>query len=165
MEMHEYRMPNYNVIAKQTWLRTKEFVFRALPIIVILGTFLEILLILNALEPVNFILYPISVLWLGLPAATGIFLIYGILRKELTLVLLALFAENLGLTLLELLTPIQMIVFSLVTMLYIPCFATIIIIAKQTNWKYALKISVMEISIALLIGGIINWGFILFSSL
>ncbi|MFX1431437.1 MAG: hypothetical protein ACFFCY_14825, partial [Promethearchaeota archaeon] len=81
------------------------------------------------------------------------------------LVLLALFAENLGLTLLELLTPIQMIVFSLVTMLYIPCFATIIIIAKQTNWKYALKISVMEIGIALLIGGIINWGFILFSSL
>ncbi|MFX0003235.1 MAG: ferrous iron transport protein B [Candidatus Hermodarchaeota archaeon] len=165
MEMHEYRMPNYNVIAKQTWLRTKEFVFRALPIIVILGIFLEILLIFNALEPINFILYPISVLWLGLPAAAGIFLIYGILRKELTLVLLALFAENLGLTLLELLTPIQMIVFSLVTMLYIPCFATIIIIAKQTNWKYALKISALEIGLALLIGGIINWGFFLFSSL
>ncbi|MFX1379967.1 MAG: ferrous iron transport protein B [Promethearchaeota archaeon] len=165
MEMHEYRIPNYNVIAKQTWLRSKEFIFRALPIIVILGIFLEILLIFNALEPVNLLLYPISVFWLGLPAATGIFLIYGILRKELTLVLLALFAENLGITLLELLTPIQMIVFSLVTMLYIPCFATIIIIAKQTNWKYALKISAMEIVIALLIGGIVNWGFILFNLL
>jgi len=165
MEMHEYRVPNYSVIAKQTWLRSKEFIFRALPVIVILGIFLEILVIFNALEPVNLILYPISVFWLGLPVATGIFLIYGILRKELTLVLLALFAENLGLTLLELLTPIQMIVFSLVTMLYVPCFATIIIIAKQTNWKYALKISAMEIAIALLIGGIINWGFIFFSSL
>ncbi len=165
MEMHEYRMPNYSVIAKQTWLRTKEFVFRALPIIILLGIFLEVLLIFNALEPLNLVLYPISVFWLGLPATIGIFLIYGILRKELTLVLLALFAENIGLTLLELLTPIQMIVFSLVTMLYIPCFATIIIIAKQTNWKYALKISAMEIAIALLIGGIINWGFILFSSL
>ncbi len=165
MEMHEYRVPNYTVIAKQTWLRTKEFVFRALPIIVILGIILEILLIFNALEPVNLVLSPISVLWLGLPATVGVFLIYGILRKELTLVLLALFAENLGLTLLELLTPIQMIVFSLVTMLYIPCFATIIIIAKQTNWKYALKISAMEIAIALLIGGIVNWSFIFFSSL
>ncbi|MFW9829251.1 MAG: ferrous iron transport protein B [Candidatus Thorarchaeota archaeon] len=165
MEMHEYRIPNYNVIAKQTWLRTKEFVYRALPIIVILGIILEILLIFNALEPVNILLYPISVFWLGLPTIAGVFLIYGILRKELTLVLLALFAETQGLTLLELLTPIQMIVFSLVTMLYIPCFATIIIIAKQTNWKYALKISAMEIAIALLIGGIVNWGFILFSSL
>jgi len=31
-------------------------------------------------------------------SAVGIFLIYGILRKELTLVLLALFAENIGIT-------------------------------------------------------------------
>ena len=100
MEMHEYRMPNYNVILKQTWLRSKEFVFKALPIIIILGISLEFLLIFNALEPVNLILSPVSVIWLGLPAATGIFLIYGILRKELTLVLLALFAENIGLSLL-----------------------------------------------------------------
>ena len=165
MEMHEYRMPNYNVILKQTWLRSKEFVFKALPIIIILGITLEILLIFDALEPVNLIISPISVIWLGLPMAVGIFLIYGILRKELTLVLLALFAENMGLTLIELLTPIQMITFSLVTMLYIPCFATIIIIAKQTNWKYALQISSLEISLALIIGGIVNWGFILFLNL
>jgi len=157
MEMHEYRMPNYNVILKQTWLRSKEFVYKALPIIIILGITLEILLIFNALEPINVILSPISVIWLGLPMAVGIFLIYGILRKELTLVLLALFAENLGLTLVELLTPIQMITFSLVTMLYIPCFATVIIIAKQTNWKYALQISFLEISLAIIIGGIVNW--------
>ena len=165
MEMHEYRRPNLNVILKQTWLRSKEFVFKALPIIIILGIFLEILLIFNALEPVNLVLSPISVIWLGLPVATGIFLIYGILRKELTLVLLVLFAENIGLTLTELLTPIQMITFSLVTMLYIPCFATVIIIAKQINWKYAFQISILEIGIALIIGGVINWGFFLFSNL
>ncbi|MFX1478225.1 MAG: ferrous iron transport protein B [Promethearchaeota archaeon] len=165
MEMHEYRAPNVKVILKQTWLRSKEFIFKALPIIIILGILLEILLIFNALEPVNLVLYPISKIWLGLPAVTGIFLIYGILRKELTLVLLALFAENLQIPLLVLLSPIQMLVFSLVTMLYIPCFATIIIIAKQTNWKYALKIAVMEIAIALLIGGIIHWGYQFFSSL
>ncbi|MFW9987812.1 MAG: ferrous iron transport protein B [Candidatus Odinarchaeota archaeon] len=165
MEMHEYRVPNYSVIAKQTWLRTKEFVYKALPIIVILGIILEILLIFNALEPVNLVLSPISVVWLGLPVTVGVFLIYGILRKELTLVLLAVFAQNLGLTVLELLTPIQMIVFSLVTMLYIPCFATVIVIAKQTNWKYALNISIMEIAVALLIGGIVNWGYVLFTTL
>ncbi|MFX1279154.1 MAG: ferrous iron transport protein B [Promethearchaeota archaeon] len=165
MEMHEYRVPNYNVIFKQTWLRSKEFISKALPIIIFLGILLEILLIFNALKPVNFILSPISGFWLGLPLATGVFLIYGILRKELTLVLLALFAENTGKTLVDLLTPIQMITFSLVTMLYIPCFATIILIAKQTNWKYALQISLLEISVALIIGGIINWGFLFISTL
>jgi ferrous iron transport protein B len=103
------------------------------------------------------------VFWLGLPAITGVFLIYGILRKELTLVLLSLFSANMGLTIVELLTPIQMIVFSLVTMLYVPCFATIIIIAKNSNWKYALQITFLEISLALLIGGIVHFGFLLIS--
>jgi len=163
MEMHAYRTPNYKVILKQTWIRTKEFVYKALPIIIILGIVLEVMFILNLLEPVNLILSPITVIWLGLPALTGVFLIYGILRKELTLVLLALLAENLGLTIAQLLSPIQMITFSLVSMLYVPCFATIIIIAKQTNWKYALQISSLEIILALLIGGIVNFSFLLFT--
>ncbi|MHA1723322.1 MAG: ferrous iron transport protein B [Promethearchaeota archaeon] len=161
MEMHEYRIPNYSVILKQTWMRTKEFIFKSMPLIIIIGILLEILLIFNALEPINFILSPVSVFWLGLPAITGVFLLYGILRKELTLVLLSILANSLGLSIIELLTPIQMIIFTLVTMLYIPCFATIIIIARQTNWKYAIKISLMEIAIALVIGGIIHFGALL----
>lgn len=165
MEMHDYRVPNPNVIVKQTYMRSKEFIFKALPIIVILGILLEIMLIFNLLEPINIVLSPITVFWLGLPVVVGVFLIYGILRKELTLVLLAILAASMGVTLLELMTPIQMIVFCLVTMLYVPCFATIIIIAKQTNWKYALQISLMEISIALLIGGAIFWGYSFFITL
>ncbi len=157
MEMHEYRKPNYKVILKQTWLRSREFIFKALPIIIIFGISLEIVLVLNVLEPVNFILSPITVFWLGLPSITGVFLIYGIIRKELTLVLLIVFAESIGLTLGTLLSPIQMITFSLVTMLYIPCFATIIVIAKQTSWKYAIQITLLEISLALLIGGVVNF--------
>jgi ferrous iron transport protein B len=156
MEMHEYRKPNYKVILKQTWLRSKEFIFKAMPIIIIFGISLEIIFILNVLEPINLVLSPITVFWLGLPMITGVFLIYGIIRKELTLVLLVLFAENIGLTLGSLLTPVQMITFSLVTMLYIPCFATIIVIAKQTSWKYAIQIALLEISLALLVGGVIN---------
>jgi ferrous iron transport protein B len=163
MEMHEYRVPNYKVIFKQTWVRSKEFLFKAMPIMLILGIVLEIMLIFNTLEPVNVILSPITVLWLGLPAITGVFLIYGILRKELTLVLLLILANSLNVTLLELLTPIQMVVFSMVTMLYIPCFATIIILAKQTSWKFSIQISLLEIILALLVGGVINFGFIIFT--
>ena len=165
MEMHAYRAPNYKVIFKQTWLRSKEFIYRALPIIIILGVILEILFLFNVLAPVNLILTPITVFWLGLPAVTGIFLIYGILRKELTLVLLAIFAENIGLTITQLLNPFQMITFSLVTMLYIPCFATIIIIARESGWKFAIQISLLEISLALLIGGIVNFSFLFFTIL
>ncbi|MFX1237124.1 MAG: ferrous iron transport protein B [Promethearchaeota archaeon] len=161
MEMHEYRIPNHKVILSQTWLRSKEFVFKALPIIIGLGIVLEILLMYDALTPINDFLSPVTVFWLGLPAITGVFLIYGIIRKELTLVLLGIYV---GGNIAAELTPINMIVFSLVTMLYIPCFATIVVIAKETTWKYALELSILEITIAIFIGGLINWGFLLFIS-
>lgn len=154
MEMHEYRKPNTKVVLKQTWVRTKEFLFKSIPMIIIIGVFLEVMLIFDLLEPFNIILSPITVYWLGLPMITGVFLIYGILRKELTLVLLELL---LGASLVTVISPLQMIVFCLVTMLYIPCFATIVVIAKEAGWKYATKLALLEISIALLIGGAVNW--------
>lgn len=156
MEMHEYRAPNVKVILKQTWMRTREFVYKAMPIIIILGIALEFLYMFDLLAPINTLLLPFT-LWLGLPAICGIFLLYGIIRKELTLVLLADLAATLGTTVPALLSPLQMFVFSLVTMLYVPCFATIVIIARETNWKYAIQIALLEIGIALVIGGLVYW--------
>jgi len=161
MEMHEFRKPNTSVIFKQTWFRSKEFVYKAMPLIIIIGMLMEIMLMFNLLEPINMFLQPITVLWLGLPVITGIFLIYGILRKELTLVLLEILAVDiLGIALNEFMTPIQMFVFALITMLYIPCAATIIVLRNETGWKFTLKVTFIEVGFALLLGGIVNWGYI-----
>lgn len=157
IELHDFRVPNFKVIAKQTWNRSREFVFLALPLIVIMGGLLEVFLAFNILEPINIILSPIIVSFLGLPIGIGVFLIYGIIRKELNLVLLELFVISLGLTMIEYLSPIQMITFSLITMLYIPCVATIIVVKKEAGTKFALQISVMQIGLALLIAGLIRW--------
>jgi Fe2+ transport system protein B len=67
----------------------KDFVFEAFPIIVV-GNFVVYLAnVLGLLNVVQWVLSPVTVLWLGLPAATGIVLIFGVLRKEMTLILLA----------------------------------------------------------------------------
>ena len=52
-------------------------------------------------------------------------------------------------------TPVQMIVFTLVVMLYIPCVATIGALVKEFGWKKALLITVFEIAFALLLGGVV----------
>ncbi|HME53138.1 MAG TPA: ferrous iron transport protein B [Candidatus Lokiarchaeia archaeon] len=157
IELHDYRKPNLNVIAKQTWFRGKEFVYRALPLIVVFGILLQLLIYFNALNPINEFLSPVTVAWLGLPVGVGIFLLYGIFRKELTLVLLANFVMALGLTIPQYMTPLQMMVFALITMLYIPCMATIIVVGKEAGWKIAAYITIVEICVALLMGGLINW--------
>jgi len=97
-------------------------------------------------------LSPVTVGWLGLPAITGVLLIFGILRKELTLVMLATLMGTANFA--TVLTPTQMIVFAIVVMYYIPCIATIAALVKELGWKKAAYITVFEIAFALLIGGI-----------
>ncbi|MCW4015681.1 MAG: ferrous iron transport protein B [Candidatus Bathyarchaeota archaeon] len=152
MEMSDYRVPHIKTVAKQTWFRLKEFIVMAFPLIIAGSIVIKIAEVTNLLEPIANLSSPITVAWLGLPAVTGIALIFGVLRKELTLIMLA---SLLGTTNFALvMTPVQMIVFTLVVMLYIPCVATIGALVKEFGWKKALTITVIEIALALLVGGI-----------
>ena len=49
---------------------------------------------------------------------------------------------------------VQMIVFTIVVMLYIPCIATIGALVKELGWRKALIITGLEITLALFVGGI-----------
>jgi ferrous iron transport protein B len=106
----------------------------------------------NLLEPIAAALSPVTVVWLGLPAITGIALIFGVLRKELTLIMLATLFGTTNFALV--LTPVQMVVFTLVAMLYIPCVATIAALVKEFSFKKAIFITVFEIVFAIVVGGI-----------
>jgi len=133
-------------------MRVKDFIYIAFPLIIIGSVVLTGLRVGGLLEPIGDALSPVTVGWLGLPAITGVLLIFGILRKELTLVMLATLTgtKNFG----AVLTPIQMIVFAIVVMYYIPCIATIAALVKELGWKKAAYITVFEIAFALLLGGI-----------
>jgi ferrous iron transport protein B len=49
---------------------------------------------------------------------------------------------------------VQMIVFALVVMIYIPCLATIAACKKEFGWKKALAITAIDIGLALALGGL-----------
>jgi ferrous iron transport protein B len=152
MEMHDYRVPHTETVVKQTWFRLSEYIRCALPLIIAGSFAIKLAQVLGLLEPIANILRPITVLWLGLPAITGITLIFGVLRKELTLIMLAtlLGTSNFG----QVLEPAQMLVFALVTMLYIPCISTIGALVREIGWKRALFITIFEIGFAIIIGGL-----------
>lgn len=152
MEMHDYRVPHLKTVLTQTWFRLEEFIKVAFPLIIVGSLVIKLIEALSLLEPITDILSPVTVTWLGLPAIAGIALIFGVLRKELTLIMLATLLSPMGG--IQVLTPEQMIVFTLVTMLYIPCIATIAVLVKEFGWKKACFITVFEIFFAILVGGI-----------
>ncbi len=154
MEIPPLRAPTFEVTARKTWFRHKDFVYNAFPLI-ILGNFtIKLLTMTSLIGSIERMMGPITVGWLRLPSEVGIVLIFGILRKELTLVLLSsvLGTQNLS----EVLTTVQMVVFATVTMLYIPCIATIAVLVKEFGYRRAFAITLFEIFFAIAVGGIVS---------
>jgi ferrous iron transport protein B len=139
-------------VFRQTWLRSKDFITMAFPIIIVGSFFLKLIQVVGLDGPISAVLSPVIVGWLGLPAITGIVLVFGVLRKELTLIMLVALLGTANLA--SVLTPLQMIVFTIVVMLYVPCIATIGALVKEFHWKRASLITVFEIFFALAVGGV-----------
>jgi ferrous iron transport protein B len=152
MEMGDYRVPHLKTVIKQTWFRLKEFIKMAFPLIILGSLTIRIVELLGMLDDINNFLSPVTVFWLGLPALTGIALVFGVLRKELTLIMLATLLGTPNFN--QVLSPVQMIVFTLVAMLYIPCISTIGALIRELRWKKAMIITVCEVALAIVVGGI-----------
>ena len=152
MEMPDYHVPSLSVVLKQTWARTRSLVWIVFPAYIIGSAVLQAVYAAGLLSPVNALLLPVTVLWLGLPAVIGITLVFGIVRKELTILTLAVIFGTTNFA--AVLSPVQLIVFALVTMLYIPCISVILVLASEFGWKRALAISALEVVLAIAIGGI-----------
>ena len=154
MEMPSYKVPMPKNIFMQAWRELHSFVFMAFPIIIGATFLIKIIEVMGWLSPISDALSPITVGWLGLPAIVGITLIFGILRKELALIMLAALLGTGVFS--EVLTPVQMITFAIVTMFYVPCAATIAVLNKEHGWKVAVGISAFEIVFAIVLAGIVS---------
>lgn len=153
MEMPSFRMPSMKTTAQRSWFRLKDFVFNALPIMVYGNFVIQVASVLGLLQIVEGWMSPVTVGWLGLPTAAGVVLIFGVLRKELTLVLLGSLMGTTDFSMI--LTPIQMFVFAFVVMVYVPCVSTIAALVKEFGVKNAGIISLVQVFTAVLLGGII----------
>ncbi len=152
MEMHGLKVPSIKIVAKQTWARTKSIIYMVFPVYIVGSAVVQALFVSGLLAPISNALYPLTVLWLGLPVATGILLILGVVRKEFILVgAVAVFGTtNLALFF----SPVQLVILALVAMLYLPCVSTAIILGRELGWKATAVISISNIAVALLIGGL-----------
>ena len=152
MEIPEYRIPSLKIVLRQAWNRFRDFLAIGVPLIIAGSIVIESLRVFNLIDNVTNVLAPLTVTWLGLPAFTGVLFIFGILRKEAALALLVTFAGGVGLA--SVMSPLQMVVFTIVLLLYIPCISTIAVIVKEQGVGYALLITITEIGLALLTGGL-----------
>jgi ferrous iron transport protein B len=148
LEIPTYQLPPIRNTLKKSWYRIREFIVIAWPILII-GSVLLALMEYGGIEKyVNLLLSPLTRA-LGLPFSVGTTLIFGLLRKELSMIMLT---QALGTTqVLLAMTRNQVMVFTVFVMFYIPCLATIAALWKEIGKKGALVAILFTLSVAVIL--------------
>jgi len=156
LEVPPYHLPNLRFVLLKTWLRLREFIVIAWPLLILGSLLLSLGEYRGLSKEVNAFLRPLTGL-LGLPVTVGSTLIFGVLRKELTMLMLY---QALGTThVLSVMTVSQIIVFTLFVTFYIPCVATIAALMKEIGWKLMLLVVLYTLASAVLISLLARVGF------
>jgi ferrous iron transport protein B len=128
LEVPRYQWPAPGVMAKKVWLRLREFVTISWPLLVAGSLVLGLAEYFDLTRYANAMLTPLTLV-LGLPAVVGVTLVFGILRKELSMLMLV---QALGTTdVAAVMTTTQILVFTVFLMFYIPCLATLVTMTRE----------------------------------
>ena len=154
VEIPDLRLPSSKQTAIKTYIRLKEFLTIAFPLLLAGSIFLEILMALDILQKLIDPADPFMMAVFGLPGFTIVALIFGLLRKEMALQMLIVLAgtSNLALQL----NPHQMFVFALVMAVFMPCLAAFAVMIKEFGVKSSLMVAAASISLALVMGAVAN---------
>ena len=146
LEIPAYRVPSLNTVLSKAWFRIREFIIEAWPLLIVGSALLSVLHYFGWDVIFNTLVRPVTWL-LGLPRETGIPLIFGVLRKELSLVMLGQALGTMDFNLV--LTNVQMFVFSVFVVFYVPCVATLAVLKRELGTRKMLVITALTVVIAL----------------
>lgn len=159
VELPPLRLPQASNVLLKTLARLEWYVKEVMPLF-LLGSLLMFTLdktgLLDGLIRLG---EPLVAGWLGLPPEASAAFVMGFLRRD--------FGAT-GLFVMEaqgLLSPLQVLVSMVTITLFIPCIASVMMIAKERDWKTAAGMLVLITPLALLIGGLlyralllVGWG-------
>lgn len=148
LEIPAYHVPSIKILLSKVWLRMKEFIIIAWPLLIVGSIALSLLKHWNADDFINQLVSPITLL-LGLPLAVGTTLIFGVLRKELSMIMLV---QALGATdISTVMSATQIMTFTIFILFYVPCVATIAVLVKEIGSKRTVFTILFTFFIAILL--------------
>jgi len=156
LEIPSLKIPSLKNILQKTFFQLKSFIKFAWPILIAGSVVLSIFQLLNLDRVINYVLSPLVVKGLGLPQELGATLIFGFLRKELSLIMML---QALGVNYQSLMTIIskqQLVIFVVFINFFIPCLSTVAILWKEIGRKIAFISMALNTSVAIIISLIVR---------
>ncbi len=154
-EIPDYAVPTLHALLFNTWERSRDIVTIVLPLLVAGSVLLALLSFYGADGWINLALTPMTSWWLGLPAVLGVPILFGVLRKELSLLMIfqALGTQELA----GVLDATQIITFLVFLTFYVPCVSTFAMMLKLLGRRDAFYSVVLSVGVALVVAAAIRW--------
>ena len=152
MEMVPLRRPDTRLVMRKAWMRLSEFLFIAMPLLLVGSVVLGLLEFFGIMAIFEGFVEPYTMALLGLPGYSATALIFGILRKEMAFETLAILAGTADLG--AVLSSLQLYIFAVVTVLFVPCLATITVLLREVGSRIALAVTIYTVALGLFIGGL-----------
>jgi Fe2+ transport system protein B len=156
LEMSVLRVPRPDMVVKKAWTRLSEFLFIAMPLLLVSSVFLGIFEYLGFVSAFQDIITPYSEAVLGLPGFAATALLFGILRKEMAFETLAVLAGTADLG--AVLSGVQLYIFAVVCVLFIPCISTIAVLIREIGKRWAILISLYTVALGIIVGALLKIG-------
>ena len=156
LEIPSLKLPSLKNVLNKTYFQLKSFIKFAWPILIAGSVVLGLLQFFRLDQVINMLLSPLVEKVLGLPEELGVTLVFGFLRKELSLVMML---QALGVgyhDLLSVITRSQLIVFTVFISFFIPCISTVAILWKEIGRKVAMISVALNIGVALILAFLVR---------
>lgn len=157
LEIPSLKMPTLKNMLKKTIFQMKSFIKFAWPILIGGSIILEFLQYLHFDRIINIVLSPLVEQGLGLPPELGVTLVFGFLRKELSLIMML---QALGVNYKDLMTVItkeQLVVFTVFINFFIPCLSTVALLWKEMGKRIAFLSIGLNTGVAVILSLIARW--------
>ena len=154
-EIPAYAVPTWHRVLANTWERSRDILTIVLPLLVAGSVVLALLAHYGADGWIDWALTPITAGWLGLPVALGVPILFGILRKELSLLMVfqALGTQELA----TVLDTTQIVTFLVFLTFYVPCVSTFAMMLRLLGRRDALYSVALSIGVALAVAAAVRW--------
>jgi ferrous iron transport protein B len=154
-EIPPYALPTIRRLLMNTWERSRDIVTIVLPLLVAGSIVLALLAHFGADDWINLALTPITSWWLGLPVVLGVPILFGVLRKELSLLMVfqALGTQELA----GVLDTTQIATFLVFLTFYVPCVSTFAMMLKLLGRREAVFSLVLSVGAALVVAAAVRW--------
>lgn len=155
LEMPQLRRPRPDMVLLKSWLRIKEFLYIAMPLLLVSSVLLGLFGYYGAIAAFQAAFAPISEGLLGLPDYASTALLFGILRKEMAFETLVVLAGTASLD--TVMTGVQLYIFAIVSTLFVPCISTVAVLRRELGTRVAALITLYTVGLGIGIGALIHF--------